>query len=107
MSVTHEVKLPDIDSTVPTELKCDIQPGALKQRYSVQWIITIGGFRYILFNNGSAVDTFNVTLSVSSYDDGTQYQCEVTIQHDDMGLTRLYEGGKIFIATTLTSEGKM
>ena len=31
----YEVEIPD--SVVPTELQCDIQPGALRQRYSVQW----------------------------------------------------------------------
>ena len=35
-SRSHEVELPDADSVVPTELQCDIQPGALRQRYSVQ-----------------------------------------------------------------------
>ena len=37
MLLEHPVELPDDDSTVFTVLQCDIQPGALRQRYSVQW----------------------------------------------------------------------
>ena len=66
---SHEVELPDADSVVPTELQCDIQPGALRQRYSVQWKQNKG--------------MFNLTLNVSSSLNGSQYQCEVTIDHDN------------------------
>ena len=67
------MELPDADSVVSTELQCDIQLGALRQRYSVQWkqiyIIVIEGM-------------FNLTLNVSSSLNGSQYQCRVTIDHD-------------------------
>ena len=88
-SVTHEVELPDDDSSVSTELQCDIQPGALRQRYSVQWeqVFNIG-FTII------SVDMFNLTLSVNSRSptSGSRYQCYVTIDHDGNGTTVTYEG---------------
>ena len=86
-SVTHEVELPDDDSSVSTELQCDIQPGAMRQRYSVQWIQVF---------NSSDVNIpggmFNLTLSVSSFTSGSHYQCNVTIDHDGNGTTGTYEG---------------
>ena len=86
-SVTHEVELPDDDSTVSTELQCDIQPGAMRQRYSVQWIQTFN-----TFNINIDGDMFNLTLTVSSSTNGSQYQCNVTIDHDGNGTTGTYEG---------------
>ena len=83
----HEVQLPDDDSSVSTELQCDIQPGALRQRYSVQWVHVFNiGFRII------PVDMFNLTLNVSSSTSGSLYQCSVTINHDSNGRTVTYEG---------------
>ena len=93
--MTHEVELPDDDSSVSTELQCDIQPGALRQRYSVQWIR--------VFNIGftiNAGDMFNLTLNVSSSTSGSQYQCSVTIDHDGNGTTVTYEGRLIQVVTT-------
>ena len=72
------MELPDADSVVPTELQCDIQPGALRQRYSVQWKQIFNDSSYIIVNEGM----FNLTLNVSSSLNGSQYQCEVTIDHD-------------------------
>ena len=88
-SVTHEVELPDDDSIVSTGLQCDIQPGAMRQRYSVQWIQVFNiGFTII------SVDMFNLTLSVNSRSptSGSRYQCYVTIDHDGNGTTVTYEG---------------
>ena len=76
---SHEVELPDADSVVPAELQCDIQPGALRQRYSVQWKQILNDNNYIIVNKGM----FNLTLNVSSSLNGSQYQCEVTIDHDN------------------------
>lgn len=94
-SVTHEVELPDDDSTVSTELQCDIQPGALRQRYSVQWVQ--------VFNDSLttiAMDMFNVTLNVSSSTSGSLYRCYVTIILNDVnGLTSTFEGRLIEVIT--------
>ena len=63
--MTHEVELPDDDSSVSTELQCDIQPGALRQRYSVQWIQFFNTFHINI-----AGGMFNLTLIVTI---GSQY----------------------------------
>ena len=92
-SVTHEVELPDDDSTVSTELQCDIQPGSMRQRYSVQWAQT--------FNSSDIVgDMFNLTLIVNSSTNGSLYQCCVTINHNGSGLTSIYKGRLIVVITT-------
>ena len=86
-SVTQEVELPDDDSSVSSELQCDIQPGALRQRYSVQWVQ--------VFNSSDinkAGDMFNLTLNVSSSTSGSLYQCHVTINHNGSRLTSIYKG---------------
>ena len=61
VNITYEVQLPDMDSTVMIELACDIQPGALIQRYSVQWLNSTS---YIVGN------TFNVTVNISASSEG-------------------------------------
>ena len=86
------MELPDADSVASTELQCDIQPGALRQRYSVQWNQILQNGSFVLVDK----DMFNLTLNVSSSLNGSQYQCEVTIIHD--GLTiRTYTTGRIVI----------
>ena len=70
------VELSDSDSTVSTVLECDIKPGALTQRYSVQW------FQVSPIHTGSISSMFNLTLSVNSSFDGNVYQCGVTVDHD-------------------------
>ena len=72
----HIVELSDSDSTVSTLLECDIKPGALIQRYSVQW------FQISPMYNESIGSMFNLSLSVNSSSDGNIYQCEVTVDHD-------------------------
>ena len=109
MSQTHEVELPDPKSIVSTELECDIQPGALRQRYSVQWRQLLQNDTFHILNE----DSFNLTLSVNSGVNGSQYQCEVTIDHDGQGVTMSYEGriiiliaefeGKILLQSTIVS----
>ena len=91
-SVPHEVELPYDDSIVSTELQCDIQPGALRQRYSVRWIQ--------IFDSSPinvAVGMFNLTVIVSSSTIGSQYQCSVTINHNGSGLSLIYKGRLITI----------
>ena len=98
--MTHRVELPDDDSSVSTELQCDIQPGALRQRYSVQWI------PFFIFSNSTDIymgDMFNLTLTVSSSTNGSLYQCYVTITHNDAnGITSIYKGRFIWVITTYT-----
>ena len=86
------MELPNADSVASTELQCDIQPGALRQRYSVQWNQILQNGSFVLIEE----DMFNLTLNVTSSLNGSQYQCEVTIIHD--GLTiRTYTTGRIVI----------
>ena len=92
-TLIHEVELPDAAHTISTELQCDIQPGALRQRYSVQWVQ--------VSNHAISVDTFNLKLSVNSSTNGSQYQCYVTIDHDGNGTTMTYEGRLNTVVITL------
>ena len=95
----YEVELPDDDSSVSIELQCDIQPGALRQRYSVQWVQ--------VFNSSDinfVGDMLNLTLNVSSSTNGSLYRCCVTINHNGSGLTSIYKGRLIEVITT---EGMM
>ena len=88
------MELPDADSVVPTELQCDIQPGALRQRYCIQWL----NDSYIIAIEGM----FNLTLNVSSSLNDSQYQCEVTIDHDGtIDNIRNYDG----VLTNITTRG--
>ena len=93
--MTHEVELPDDDSSVSTELQCDIQPGALRQRYFVLWFQIFN----TSYNIYIAEDMFNVTLTVSSSTNGSLHQCYVGINHNG-GLTSIYEGRLIEVITT-------
>ena len=94
--MTHEVELPDDDSSVSTELQCDIQPGALRQRYSVQWIQV-----FMSSDMNIARDMFNLKLTVNSSTSGSLYQCCITINHNDAnGLTSNYKGRLIEVITT-------
>jgi len=86
---THHVVLPSADSEVPTELQCDIQPGALAQRYSVQWRRLYQSGHSVLLD----VHVFSLMLNATSGLDGSQYQCEVTINHDG-SLSKTYNGSR-------------
>ena len=92
------MELPDADSVVSTELQCDIQPGALRQRYSVQWRQIFNDNSYIIANEG----IFKLTLNVNSSLNGSQYQCEVTIDHDGT-IVRDYDGVLTTLVTTTGS----
>ena len=82
------MELSDSDSTFSTVLECDIKPGALIQRYSVQW------FQVFPIRIGSISSMFKLTLSVNSSFDLNVYQCEVTVDHD--GYTSVTYTGKRF-----------
>ena len=96
-SQLHQVELPNADSVVSTKLQCDIQPGALRQRYSVQWRQMSFNESYIVIENEG---NFNLTLNVSSSLNGSQYQCEVTVNHDGSN-TRDYDGVLITLVTVI------
>ena len=96
-SQLHQVELPNADSVVSTELQCDIQPGALRQRYSVQWRQMSFNESYIVIENEG---NFNLTLNVSSSLNGSQYQCEVTVNHDGSNI-RDYDGVLITLVTVI------
>lgn len=91
----HEVKLPIGDGTVSTELQCDIQPGALRQRYYVNWSA--------VFSNRSTTyvsNSFNLTLNVSSSTNGSHFQCHVAIDHDGSGIPVIYGGRHVLVIVT-------
>ena len=88
LSQIQGVELADENSIVPTELVCDIQPGALRQRYSVQWRQTLLHSSSHIINN----DSFILTLDIESSVNGSQYQCEVTIDHNGEGVSMTYQG---------------
>ena len=86
------IVLPDQTNSREIELSCAIRPGALKDRYSVQWIqtdpppiIDINQFTILILRS---ID------SVSS----AVYQCRVTIAHS-IRVTREYPGPRINIQT--------
>ena len=86
------VNLPDAKSIVPTVLVCDIRPGALVQRYSVQWFRVIQSVS--LVHEGKK--GFELTLNVTSSHNGSQHICVVTVNHDG-NISRNYSGGIIMI----------
>ena len=89
---SYQVELPKCDGVVLTELQCDIQPGILRQSYSVQW-------RQLQQNDSTSIDDrFNLTLHISSSQNGSQYQCEVTIHHDSIH-NQIYVGAVVTILT--------
>ena len=97
MFATYEVELPDVDSTVATELICDIQPGALRQRYSVEWMYFLPNS----LNFYSVGNNFNITVNVTYYSTDSIYQCEVSIDHSGTGAKVRYSGRYITIESTL------
>ena len=73
----QQVELPSAKSEVSTHLQCAIQPGALQQRYAVEWkLIYPEGNNHTLYTEFNPI--INVTLNMEDY----KYQCEVTINHD-------------------------
>ena len=94
--MTRVVQLPDDNSSVSTELQCDIQPGVLRERYSVQWIQVFNTSHINITGN-----MFNLTLTVNSSTNGSLYRCCVTINHNGSGLTSInYKGRLIGVFTT-------
>ena len=86
------VILPDANSIVPTLLVCDIKPGALVQRYSVQWFRVIQNISLVHEDEKS----FELTLNVTSSLNGSQHVCVVTVNHDG-NISQNYSGSIIII----------
>ena len=88
------VILPSAEAKRVITLHCDIQPGAVRGRYSVTW------FRY----RGTTDEltrmsetSFNLTRNIWN-DHDSEYKCDVAINHD--GITeRSYEGARIHVKT--------
>ena len=89
--IMHKVDLPDSESAVSTVLECGIEPGALVQRYSVQWL-QISPTLTVQIDDSM----FNLSLSINSSANGTLYRCEVTVDHDS-NISIPYTGGYIII----------
>ena len=89
------MELPDSDTKVSTVLECDINPGALVHRYSVQWVQLAP--KYTVYNSSSM---FNFTLSVNGSIEVFLYQCEVTVDHDGT-ISSTFSGTHFIIQVTV------
>ena len=98
---------------------CDIEPGALLQRYSVQWFRQFPGVTEMLVYEGEGFsprdpdfsvdldsmphyigeERFELTLNVTSSLNGSQHLCVVTVNHDGT-LNQTYPGGIVTLRTT-------
>ena len=97
LSRSHQVDLPDADSVVATELQCDIQPGALRQKYSIRWRQLLHDSYVLIAEERS----FSLTLNVNYSLNGLQYQCKVTIDHDG-SITQDYDGVMTALIVVIT-----
>lgn len=95
---SHDVLVP-ASGTVPTQLACDIRPGAARQSYSLQWfrLNSGGSFSSVV---GGINEDFSLTLHISSSSNNAVYMCTVTINHDGTGNAIPYDGARITIRTT-------
>ena len=82
------VELPLTNATEEIDLQCGIQPGALVQRYSVEWKAISNQTRFIRLS----VNTFHLFLNVTEKMIGMSYQCDVKVNHDDH-FEYTYHGG--------------
>lgn len=88
-----------VNGTNSTQLKCDIRPGVVRERYSIEWnrINPGGGFTKI--NEGIDPQNFSLTLPVDISSNSTVYMCTVDINHDGNGDSTPYDGAKITLRT--------
>ena len=83
------------------ELQCGIQPGALIEKYNVEWTSDSNSSHVL------GVSNFNLSLNVTAALNGTSYQCIVTIDHDGSDLhERNYSGGE-YKLLILLQEGEL
>ena len=85
------IVFPDMKLTRDIELNCAIRPGALYERYRVQWVQLSPDTR--LFST----TTFDITVNVN-YSILSEYRCRVEIEHR-LGLTVLYNGPLVHLQT--------
>lgn len=101
----RRVLLQTPDDQVPTTLQCDIQPGALRQRYSARW------YQLSMHPNNTVSDVltfipelnFNLMLNVTKEMNHSRYLCEVTINHNG-SLFRTYMGANITLNVDIVGE---
>ena len=80
---------------MPAQLHCDIEPGVLVQRYSVQWFRQFQNRRFVY----DGEEQFELILNVSSTLNQSKHLCIVTVNHDGT-LNQTYPGGIITIQIT-------
>ena len=81
----------DMKQTQDIELNCAIRPGALCERYSVEWVQQSPDTRLL------STTTFDITVN-ASYSILAEYRCRVEIEHK-LGLRLLYNGPLIHLQT--------
>ena len=88
-STDVHIVLNSVTGSIEHELSCKIQPGALEEKYHVEWIELKLYTNFSLSLNAS---TFNMTLNVTAALNGAEYQCRVTIDHNGTEI-EVYNGG--------------
>lgn len=93
--------LVSVNDTVIT-LTCDIQPGAVAERYEIVWfrLNFDGGFRRI--SEGISQETFSLTLQLDLINSNENYRCTVYIDHDGVSTITAYDGANIALYTAGT-----
>ena len=90
----RNVVFPTPDSSRIVNLSCPIRPGALEERYSVEWQTRNPGGGFTILENSAHYD-FQVDITPSSQ---PVYRCRVSIQHrSDQEDTIPYNGPEIMI----------
>ena len=97
---SHYVFVP-VSGTVPTELTCDIEPGAARENYDIEWNRLNSESNFTRIREGVNPETFSLTLPVSANSNSAVYRCTVTIDHDGSGTGNpvFYDGARITIET--------
>ena len=84
------VVFPTAESSRDIQLHCDIRPGALGSRYSVEWLGNSASLSY---------QTFDISVSLRPFLSTQQYLCKVTIKHrnDTESSSKVYNGPLIML----------
>lgn len=83
------VVFPTAESSRDIQLHCDIRPGALGSRYSVEWLGNSVSLGY---------QTFDISVSLRPSSSTQQYLCRVTIVHrNDTESSEVYNGPAIML----------
>ena len=83
--VMHKIIISYSESTVSTELHCNMEKGRLAQRYSIKWLQETPA--------GDSIVTLEskLTLNVNFSFNGSEYKCQITIDHDGKAYTTYNE----------------